>query len=116
MCGGAVQQFVDGGVCGVCIGVGDEHAGGGEWYELHGVRCGAVQQRVDGGVRGVFGGSVSGSCRKRELLGVCGGVCDGDTGASRRDELHGVCGGAVQQRVDGGVRQLHSRVGDKRAG
>ena len=37
MCGGAVQQFVDGGVCGVCIGVGDEHAGGGEWYELHGV-------------------------------------------------------------------------------
>ena len=37
MCGGAVQQRIDGGVCGVCVGVGDKHAGGGEWYELHGV-------------------------------------------------------------------------------
>jgi hypothetical protein len=77
----------------------------GNWAQLHGV-CGRA---------------VPVQPRPIELPRVPGRLGGGDwsvdgRGERQRYDVHGVRGGAIQQRVDGGVRGVSGRLGDRYTG
>jgi hypothetical protein len=73
VCGGSVQQYIDGGVCCVSGWLSHRYTGSSERQQLHGVCGGSVQQYIDGGVCCVSGwlGHQYKAQQWRQLLSCC---------------------------------------------